>query len=153
MCTNYAPLPADLILNSYETRFIKTLIKIGKHHLAKAFNFTSNILTLCHLIIPNAVTTLVTYGILLSWKATRPLMITWFLTLYAQLFIALGVHKPYLFYNSCMLYYLSYRTSILNLSVDTGHQLICNQIKWAPLYFYHFIVIDVAIKSLRKHFV
>ena len=40
-----------LILNSYETRFIKTLIKIGKHHLAKAFNLTSNILTLCHLII------------------------------------------------------------------------------------------------------
>ena len=35
-----APLLADLFLYSYEAEFIQTLIKSGKGHLAKSFNFT-----------------------------------------------------------------------------------------------------------------
>ena len=38
--TNCAPLLADLFLYSYEAEFIQTLIKSGKRHLAKSFNFT-----------------------------------------------------------------------------------------------------------------
>ena len=33
-------LLADLFLYSYEAEFIKTLIKTGKRHLAKSYNFT-----------------------------------------------------------------------------------------------------------------
>ena len=40
MGTNCAPLLADIFLNSYEAEFIQTLIKSGKRHLAKSFNFT-----------------------------------------------------------------------------------------------------------------
>ena len=40
MGTNCAPLLADLFLYSYEAEFIQTLIKSGKRHLAKSFNFT-----------------------------------------------------------------------------------------------------------------
>ena len=40
MGTNCAPLLADLFLYSYEAGFIQTLIKSGKRHLAKSFNFT-----------------------------------------------------------------------------------------------------------------
>ena len=40
MGTNCAPLLADLFLYSYEAEFIQTLIKNGKRHLAKSFNFT-----------------------------------------------------------------------------------------------------------------
>ena len=40
MGTNCAPLLADLFLYSYEAAFIQTLIKSGKRHLAKSFNFT-----------------------------------------------------------------------------------------------------------------
>ena len=35
-----APLLTDLFLYSYEAEFIQTLIKSGKRHLAKSFNFT-----------------------------------------------------------------------------------------------------------------
>ena len=37
---NCAPLLADIFLYSYEAEFIQTLIKSGKRHLAKSFNFT-----------------------------------------------------------------------------------------------------------------
>ena len=40
MGTNCAPLLADIFLYSYEAEFIQTLIKSGKRHLAKSFNFT-----------------------------------------------------------------------------------------------------------------
>ena len=40
MGTNCAPLLADIFIYSYEAEFIQTLIKSGKHHLAKSFNFT-----------------------------------------------------------------------------------------------------------------
>ena len=40
MGTNCALLLADIFLYSYETEFIQTLIKSGKRHLAKSFNFT-----------------------------------------------------------------------------------------------------------------
>ena len=40
MGTNCAPLLANLFLYSYEAEFIQTLIKSGKRHLAKSFNFT-----------------------------------------------------------------------------------------------------------------
>ena len=40
MGTNCAPLLADIFLFSYEAEFIQTLIKRGKRHLAKSFNFT-----------------------------------------------------------------------------------------------------------------
>ena len=40
MGTNCALLLADISLYSYETEFIQTLIKSGKRHLAKSFNFT-----------------------------------------------------------------------------------------------------------------
>ena len=40
MRTNCAPLLADLFLYSYEADFIQGLIKSGKRHLAKSFNFT-----------------------------------------------------------------------------------------------------------------
>ena len=38
--TNCAPLLADIFLYSYGAEFIQTLIKSGKRHLAKSFNFT-----------------------------------------------------------------------------------------------------------------
>ena len=40
MGTNCAPLLAEIFLYSYEAEFIQTLIKSGKRHLAKSFNFT-----------------------------------------------------------------------------------------------------------------
>jgi hypothetical protein len=40
MGTNYAPLLADLILNSYESEFLQKLVKDKKSHEARAFNFT-----------------------------------------------------------------------------------------------------------------
>ena len=40
MGTNCAPLLADIFLYSYEAEFIQTLIRSGKRHLAKSFNFT-----------------------------------------------------------------------------------------------------------------
>ena len=40
MATNCAPLLADLLLRSYEAKFIQTLIKSGKRHLAKSFCLT-----------------------------------------------------------------------------------------------------------------
>ena len=40
MGTYCAPLLADIFLYSYEAEFIQTLIKSGKRHLAKSFNFT-----------------------------------------------------------------------------------------------------------------
>ena len=44
MGTNCAPLLADIFLYSYEAEFIQTLIKSGKRHLAKSFNFSCEIL-------------------------------------------------------------------------------------------------------------
>ena len=40
MCTNCAPLLADLFLCSYEAEFVQSLLKAGKKHLAQQFNFT-----------------------------------------------------------------------------------------------------------------
>ena len=40
MCTNCAPLLADLFLYSYEAEFVQSLLKAGKKHLAQQFNFT-----------------------------------------------------------------------------------------------------------------
>ena len=40
MGTNCAPLLADIFLYSYEAEFIQTLIRSGKRHSAKSFNFT-----------------------------------------------------------------------------------------------------------------
>ena len=40
MGTNCAPLLADIFIYSYEAEFIQTLIRSGKRHLAKSFNFT-----------------------------------------------------------------------------------------------------------------
>jgi hypothetical protein len=40
MCTNCAPLLADLCLYSYESEFLQNLVKNKKIHEAKAFNFT-----------------------------------------------------------------------------------------------------------------
>ena len=40
MGTNCAPLLADLFLYSYEAEFVQSLLKAGKKHLAKQFNFT-----------------------------------------------------------------------------------------------------------------
>ena len=40
MGTNCAPLLADIFLYSYEAEIIQTLIKSGKRHLVKSFNFT-----------------------------------------------------------------------------------------------------------------
>ena len=40
MGTNCAPLLADLFLYSYEAEFVQRLLKAGKKHLAKLFNFT-----------------------------------------------------------------------------------------------------------------
>ena len=40
MGTNCAPLLADLFLYSYEAKFVKSLLKAGKKHLAQQFNFT-----------------------------------------------------------------------------------------------------------------
>ena len=40
MATNCAPLLADLLLCSYDAKFIQTLIKSGKRHLAKSFCLT-----------------------------------------------------------------------------------------------------------------
>ena len=37
--TNCAPLLADIFLYSYEDEFIQTLVKSGKGHLEKSFNF------------------------------------------------------------------------------------------------------------------
>ena len=38
MGTNYAPLPADLFLYSYECDFLGNMIKSGHRELAKSFN-------------------------------------------------------------------------------------------------------------------
>ena len=40
MGTNCAPLPADLLLYSYESEFLQKLVKDKKIHEARAFNFT-----------------------------------------------------------------------------------------------------------------
>ena len=40
MGTNCAPLLAEIFLYSYVAEFIQTLVKSGKRHLAKSFNFT-----------------------------------------------------------------------------------------------------------------
>jgi hypothetical protein len=40
MCTNFAPLLADLFLYSYESEFLQKLVKDKKIHEARAFNFT-----------------------------------------------------------------------------------------------------------------
>ena len=40
MCTNCAPLLADLFSYSYESEFLQTLVKDKKIHEVRAFNFT-----------------------------------------------------------------------------------------------------------------
>ena len=40
MGTNCAPLLADLFLYSYEAKFVQSLLKAGKKHLAPQFHFT-----------------------------------------------------------------------------------------------------------------
>ena len=40
MGTNCSPLLAYIFIYSYEPEFIQTLIKSGKRHLGKSFNFT-----------------------------------------------------------------------------------------------------------------
>ena len=40
MGTNCAPLPADLFLYSYESKFLQKLVKDKKIHEVRAFNFT-----------------------------------------------------------------------------------------------------------------
>ena len=40
MCTNCAPLLADIFLYSYEAEFIQSLLSAGKKRLASQFNFT-----------------------------------------------------------------------------------------------------------------
>ena len=42
MGTNCAPLLADLFLYSYEAEFVQSLLKAGKKHLARQFNFTKD---------------------------------------------------------------------------------------------------------------
>ena len=62
MGTNCAPLLADIFLYSYEAEFIQTLIKSGKRHLAKSFNFTYRYIDdVFHWTTINSVITFMTY--------------------------------------------------------------------------------------------
>ena len=40
MCTNCAPILADIFLYSYEAEFIQSLLSTGKEQLASRFNLT-----------------------------------------------------------------------------------------------------------------